>query len=219
MEIAVFVFDDLTTLDAVGPLEVLARLPAAEVRIVGKERGPVRAGKSSGGLGLVADFALSEVRGADIIVVPGGFGTRALVDDAEVLDWIRTVHETTTWTTSVCTGSLLLGAAGLMRGLRATTHWNAMDLLAGYGAVATKARVVVEGKIITAAGVSSGIDMALHLAALVAGDELAESLQLQIEYDPQPPFDAGSVDKVSAQVCARAKADIVETLRAQRGRS
>lgn len=200
MEIALFVFDDLTALDAVGPLEVIARLPGAEVKVVGKETGPVRAGAKSGRLGITADYALSEVMSPDILVVPGGFGTRALVDDAAVTGWIREVHQGTTWTTSVCTGALLLGAAGVLEGIRATTHWRAMDRLAAYGAIATRERVVIEGKVITAAGVSAGIDMALHLASKIAGADFARAVQLQIEYDPKPPFDSGSVEKASRKV-------------------
>jgi transcriptional regulator GlxA family with amidase domain len=206
MDIVLLIFDDLTTLDAIGPLEVLARLPEANVRIVAKAPGTVRAGKGSGGLGLVADAALSDIARADILLLPGGFGTDALSEDPAVLDWLRALHETTTWTTSVCTGSLLLGAAGLLDGLPATTHWAAMERLAGYGAVARHERVVSAGKIITAAGVSAGIDMALHLAERVAGREYAEMLQLQIEYDPQPPFDSGSIAKAPAAIRARAEA-------------
>ncbi len=206
MDIVVLIFDDLTTLDAIGPLEVLARLPEATVRVVAKAPGTVRAGRGSGGLGLVADAALSEVDRADILLVPGGFGTDALSEDPAVLDWLRALHETTTWTTSVCTGSLLLGAARLLDGLPATTHWAAMERLAGYGALARQERVVSAGKIVTAAGVSAGIDVALHLAQRVAGREYAEMLQLQIEYDPQPPFDSGSIAKAPAAIRARAEA-------------
>lgn len=200
MDIALLIFDDLTALDAIGPMEVLSRLPDARLKIVAKRKGEIRAHASSSSLGLIADHALTEVERAEILVVPGGMGTRKLVDDAAITDWIRALHETTAWTTSVCTGSLLLGAAGLLEGLRATTHWGAMDLLAGYGATPTSERVVEQGRIITSAGVSSGIDMALTLAAKVAGDEVAQSIQLSIEYDPQPPFDSGSVAKASDAV-------------------
>jgi transcriptional regulator GlxA family with amidase domain len=138
-------------------------------------------------------------------MVPGGFGTRALMTPNPLLDWIRAAHQTSQWTTSVCTGSLLLGAAGLLRGLEATTHWTVLDQLAALGARPTSRRVVEQGKIVTAAGVSAGIDMALTLAARIAGDEVAQAIQLGIEYDPQPPFDAGSPDK--------APRAIVESLR------
>ena len=198
MEITFLLFDNITALDAIGPLEVLARLPEAKVRFVGKQSGLVDSG--SGGLALRADYALDQVTKTDILVVPGGGGTRSLRYDSTVTGWIRAVHETTTWTTSVCTGSLLLGAAGLLQGLKATTHWSAMDLLAEYGAITTDERVIRQGKIITSAGVSSGIDMALTLAAELAGDTVAQSIQLGIEYDPQPPFDSGSLAKASPEV-------------------
>jgi putative intracellular protease/amidase len=198
VDIAVLVFPRLTALDAIGPYEVLQRLPCAQVRFVAAERGPVRT--EQGMLGIVADFDLGEVTGADILVVPGGIGTRALVSDAPTIEWIRAIDAGSTWTTSVCTGSLLLGAAGLLDGLKATTHWAALDLLEPYGATPVSERVVEQGKIITAAGVSSGIDMALRLAAHVAGDEIAQAIQLGIEYDPQPPFDSGSVAKATDAV-------------------
>jgi putative intracellular protease/amidase len=192
VEIAFFVFEGITALDAVGPYEVLSRLPGADVRFVGIEAGPKTTETRS--LTLVADFSLADVLEPDILVVPGGFGTRALLDDEEVLDWIRGVHETTTWTTSVCTGSLLLGAAGILEGLRATSHWAAVDRLVEFGAIPTRERVVEEGKVVTAAGVSSGIDMGLRLAERIGGEDLAKGIQLGIEYDPDPPFDAGSPD-------------------------
>jgi len=198
MDIALLVFPRLTALDAIGPYEVLQRLPGAQVRFVGAERGMVRT--EQGMLGIVADYDTSEVTSADILVVPGGIGTRALVSHEPLLEWIRAIDAGSTWTTSVCTGSLLLGAAGLLAGLKATTHWAALDLLEPYGATPVSERVVEQGKIITAAGVSSGIDMALRLAAHVAGDEIAQAIQLGIEYDPQPPFDSGSVAKATEAV-------------------
>jgi len=190
MDIAIPLFDGITALDAIGPYEVLSRLPGARVRFVAETPGPKRTDNKQ--LTLIADDALSAVPHPEIIMVPGGFGTRRLMTPNPLLDWIRTAHETSQWTTSVCTGSLLLGAAGLLKGLEATTHWAAMDDLAGLGARPTLQRVVFQGKIVTAAGVSSGIDMALTLAARIAGDEYAQTIQLGIEYDPQPPFDAGS---------------------------
>ena len=198
MDIAILIFDRLTALDAIGPYEVLQRLPGATVRFVGSERGPVRT--EQGMLGLVADFARDEVTRADILVVPGGIGTRPLVDDEPTLEWIRAIDAGSEWTTSVCTGSLLLGAAGLLEGKEATTHWRALELLGKFGATPVSRRVVEQGKVITAAGVSSGIDMALTLAARVAGDEIAQAIQLGIEYDPQPPFDSGSVAKAPEAV-------------------
>jgi putative intracellular protease/amidase len=198
MDIACFVFDGITALDIVGPYEVLQRLPDTTVKFVGVGRGEVRTDSRS--LALVADFAIDEVTTADVLVVPGGFATRALERDAAVLEWIRAIDVTTTWTTSVCTGSMLLAAAGLLEGKEATSHWASLERLREYGATPTAKRVVEQGKIVTAAGVSSGIDMALTLVARIAGDDYARAVQLGIEYDPQPPFDAGSVDKAPAHV-------------------
>jgi putative intracellular protease/amidase len=208
MEIAIPIFDRLTALDAVGPYEVLSRLPGARVRFVAQEPGPKQT--ETGMLTLTAEAALEDVPSPDVLVVPGGFGTRPLMEDEAMLDWIRGVHETSQWTTSVCTGSLLLAAAGLLDGLEATTHWGALDMLAQYGAKPTKKRVVEQGKIITAAGVSSGIDMALTLAARIAGDEVAEAIQLSIEYDPQPPFDSGSLEKAPEGVKQAAIASLAQ---------
>jgi len=198
MDITCLLFDGLTALDIVGPYEVLQRLPDANVQFVAEKAGPVRT--DNGFLALVADVARSDVSRSDVLVVPGGFATRALEEDASLLAWIRAIDATTTWTTSVCTGAMLLAAAGLLQEKEATTHWASLDRLAEYGAIASRERVVVQGKIITAAGVSSGIDMALTLAARIAGDEYAQSIQLGIEYDPQPPFDAGAVHKAPENV-------------------
>ncbi|MFE3093207.1 DJ-1/PfpI family protein [Streptomyces sp. NPDC059248] len=201
MQIAVLLFDRFTTLDAVGPYELLGRLPGAETVFVGKETGPVRG--DQGSLALVADRTLSQVGSPDIVLVPGGPGERDAMADEEITGWLRTVDAGTTWTTSVCTGSLVLGAAGLLNGRRATTHWLAMEDLAALGAEPSKERVVFDGKYVTAAGVSSGIDMALHLLGRIGGDELAQSVQLLTEYDPQPPYDAGSPDKAPAHLVQR----------------
>jgi putative intracellular protease/amidase len=204
VQIAIPVFEGLTALDAIGPYEVLSRLPGASVVIAGVAGpGPVRT--DNGMLGVVADVALSEVSDADVLVFPGGFGTRALMHDEAVLSWVRSVHERSEWTTSVCTGSLVLAAAGLLEGLKATTHWTQMELLESLGATPVSQRVVRQGKIVTAAGVSSGIDMALSLAALIAGDETARAIQLGIEYDPEPPFDSGSVAKADPALVARVR--------------
>lgn len=199
MEIAILLFDRLTALDAVGPYEVLSRIPGSRVRLVAREAGPVRTDNASP-LGLVADEPFSAVEAPDVLLVPGGPGEAAVRRDAEALDWVRRVHERTRWTTSVCTGSLILGAAGLLKGLQATSHWRALEQLREFGAEPSAERVVRQGKIITAAGVSSGIDMALQLAALEKGDVLAQALQLAIEYDPQPPFDSGSAEKAPPEV-------------------
>ena len=205
MEVAILIFDRLTALDAVGPYEVLRSVPGAKVKFVAKEPGPKRT--DAGSLALIADYALDDVPTPDIIVVPGGPGQIALMDDEPVLNWLRRAHSTSRWTTSVCTGSLILGAAGLLKGLRATTHWLAIETLRSLGATPVSERVVIDGTIITAAGVSAGIDMALTLVAREAGQTTAEAIQLGIEYDPQPPFDAGSPSK--------APVEIVELLRSR----
>ncbi len=193
MRIVIPLFAGFTALDAVGPYEVLSRLPGAELLFVAAETGPVRT--DTGVLALAADARFDEVDRCDVLVVPGGPGTRRLMRDPELTGWIRRVDESTQWTTSVCTGSLLLGGAGLLRGLDATTHWSATELLESLGARYVGERVVVQGKVVTGAGVSAGIDMALVLAGLTAGENTAKAIQLAIEYDPQPPFDCGSVAK------------------------
>jgi transcriptional regulator GlxA family with amidase domain len=201
MEVAILIFDRFTALDAIGPYEVLRSVPGSTVKFVAKQVGPTRT--DAGSLAVLADYTINEVTAPDIIVVPGGPGQQALMDDEPVLDWVRQAHKTSRWTTSVCTGSLVLGAAGLLRGLRATTHWLAYDVLASLGAQPTSERVVIEGKIITAAGVSAGIDMALRLVAMEAGEQIAQAIQLGIEYDPQPPFNAGSPSKAPAEIVER----------------
>ncbi len=193
MEIAMLLFDKLAPLDAVGPFEVMRNVPGWDVRTVAKEKGEVR--DEGGSLGLIADYALDEVRSPDIVLVPGGIGNRPLLEDETVLQWLRDVHRTTKWTTSVCTGSLVLGAAGLLRGKRATSNWLLLDALREYGADPVGGRWVEDGKVLTAAGVTAGIDMALHLVAEEVGPEVAQAVQLGIEYDPDPPFDSGSPDK------------------------
>jgi len=204
MNIAIPVFDGLTALDAVGPAEVLSRLPDANVRFIAARTGPVRT--DTGALTIVAELAFDQLVNPEVVVVPGGQVTRKLVDDERILGWLQRAHEGSEWTTSVCTGSLLLAAAGILDGLKATTHWLALDLLARYGAHPVSERVVKQGKVITAAGVSAGIDMALALSADIAGEQVAQAIQLSIEYDPQPPFDCGSP--------ANAPKEIVERLRA-----
>jgi transcriptional regulator GlxA family with amidase domain len=205
MEIAVLLYDRLTALDAIGPYEVLSRLPGARVSFVASESGPVRT--DNGMLTLLAERSIDELAAPDIVLVPGGPGEVAARAGSHVLDWLRAAHETTTWTTSVCTGSLILAAAGVLDGRRATSHWLALDALRELGAEPVPERVVQDGKIVTAAGVSAGIDMALTLVDSIAGREVAQAIQLAIEYDPQPPFDAGSP--------AKAPAGVVELLRSR----
>ena len=198
MKIAIPLHDRFTALDAVGPYEVLSRLPGATVQFVAVEPGMKRT--DTGMLGLSADLALDDLPDPEIVVVPGGYGTRALIEDERVVGWVRRAHDTSEWTTSVCTGALVLAAAGILQGLEATTHWLEYDLLERLGAHPVRRRVVRQGKVITAAGVSAGIDMALVLAAEIAGPDVAKAIQLGIEYDPQPPFDAGSPEKAGLEI-------------------
>ncbi len=198
MQIAIVLFDRFTALDAVGPYETLGRLPDAELFFVAERTGPVRT--DTGNLAITADRTFAEVPGPDIVVVPGGPGQTQQMENETLLDWLCAADATSTWTTSVCTGSLLLAAAGLLDGRRATSHWLALDYLKQFGAVPTGERVVLDGKYVTAAGVSSGIDMGLTLLGRIAGDEHAQAVQLLTEYDPQPPYDAGSPQKAPAHL-------------------
>jgi transcriptional regulator GlxA family with amidase domain len=200
MKTSILIFDGITALDAIGPYEVLRSVPGWEVEFVAKSTGEVRT--DSGHLGLSADRALADVSDPEIVLVPGGAGNRPLLDDEQVLSWLREVDRQTKWTTSVCTGSLVLGAAGLLEGKRATGHWLYLEPLRAYGADPVGGRFVEDGKVITAAGVSAGIDMALHLVGQEVGPEVAQAVQLGIEYDPQPPFDAGSPAKAPAEIVA-----------------
>ena len=203
LQIAIPLFPRFTALDAVGPYEVLQRIPTFDVTFVGHDLGEVRSENAM--LGLSVDATFEDLAQPDVIVFPGGVGTRPLETDERVLEWLRRAHTTTRFTTSVCTGSIVLGAAGLLRGLRATTHWSCYRELAAHGAEPTPERVVehLDRRIITAAGVSSGIDMALRLTELLADRTAAQAAQLMIEYDPQPPFDCGSVAKSDDIVMSR----------------
>jgi transcriptional regulator GlxA family with amidase domain len=203
MQIAIPLFDRLTALDGIGPYEVLQRLPDATVTFVGTHLGEVRS--ENGFLGLTVDALVEDVPRPDVVVVPGGIGSREAMKDERLLDWVRTAHETTRYTTSVCTGSFVLGAAGLLEGLTATTHWSVLNELEPLGATPTMERVVehLDRRIITAAGVSSGIDMALRLSELLVDDIAAKAMQLMIEYDPQPPFDCGHLEKAGDVVVER----------------
>jgi putative intracellular protease/amidase len=200
MQIAILLYDGFTALDAIGPYEVLSRLPGARATFVAAQPGPVRTDNDM--LSIVAERSLGDVPAPDIVLVPGGPGEVAARAGGPALEWLRAAHETSTWTASVCTGSLILAAARLLDGRRATSHWLAMDKLGELGAIPVDERVVFDGKLVTAAGVSSGIDMALALAARIAGEPVAHAIQLGIEYDPQPPFDAGSPDKAPAEIVA-----------------
>jgi putative intracellular protease/amidase len=209
MRIAIVLYDRFTALDAVGPYETLGRLPDAETVFVAERTGPVR--NETGNLALTADRTLADVPNPDIVVVPGGPGQESMMAHEPLLDWLRAADAGSTWTTSVCTGSLLLAAAGLLRGRRATSHWLALAELKRYGVEPTGERVVTDGKYVTAAGVSSGIDMGLTLLGRIAGDDHARMVQLATEYDPQPPYDAGSPEKAPAHVVEllRSHADVM----------
>jgi putative intracellular protease/amidase len=204
MDIAILIYPRFTALDAIGPYEVLSRLPDAKVTFVAEHASPQRTDTTQ--LAILADASIGELPHPDILLVPGGPGQAALMEDGPVHDWLRTAHETSIWTTSVCTGSLILAAAGILDGKRATSNWQAIEQLRSLGAEAVEERVVFDGKLATAAGVTAGIDMALQLAARIGGDQLAQAIQLGLEYDPEPPFDAGSPHK--------APAEIVEAVRA-----
>jgi putative intracellular protease/amidase len=202
MRIAIGLYERFTSLDAMGPFQVLSSLPGAEVVFVADKAGPVT--DESGFLTVTARASFADVPDPDVLLVPGGTVTATLVPHHPIVAWIARAHATTTWTTSVCTGALLLAGAGVLAGVEATTHWAAMDELARLGAVPVRERVVRRGKIVTAAGVSAGIDMALALAGVIAGPDFARTLQLMLEYDPAPPFDAGSPEKAGSATVERA---------------
>lgn len=198
MNLSAFIFDELTLLDLIGPLEILARIPNLEITLIGKKLTPIST--SVANIKLTPQKTITELANTDILLVPGGFGTRALSNDASLLAEIARLHQTTQWTVSICTGSILLAAAGLLSSIAATTHWSAVEELEHFGAIYKAERVIVQDKIITAAGVSSGIDMALLLASKLKGEMLAKAIQLSIEYDPRPPFEAGSPQKAGAEI-------------------
>jgi len=214
MQIAFALYPGFTALDAIGPYQVFTNLPGAEVVVVAERRG--RLDDDNDLLHFEVEHTLDEVPTPDVLIVPGGTITRRIAEaGGPLVDWVRAAHEHTTWTTSVCTGALVLGAAGVLDGKTATTHWHAAEHLARYGATSTEQRVVVDGKVVTAAGVSAGIDLALTLVGKLAGDEVAQAIQLGIEYDPQPPYDAGAPSKAPAairdlvdQVMTQAEADM-----------
>jgi putative intracellular protease/amidase len=204
-QIAIVTYPGCTALDFIGPYEVLRRLPDAEVRFVWHEPGPVTA--DSGVLVIGATHSFAETPSPDVVLVPGGMTAVERTQDEALLDWVRQAHRSATWTASVCTGSIILAAAGLLNGKRATSHWLALPMLKTLGAIAVSdERVVHEGQIVTSAGVSAGIDLALWLAGRIGGDDRAKVIQLSIEYDPQPPFDSGHTSKASAKTKAAAAA-------------
>ena len=205
IQIAIVVYPGFTALDFIGPYEVLRNLPGAEVRFVWHEPGPVAA--DSGVLLVGATHSFAETPSPDVILVPGGMSTFEHARDESLLDWVRRAHAGTSWTVSVCSGSLILAAAGLLEGKRATSHWMVVPMLRAFGVrpVADE-RIVQEGRIVTAAGVSAGIHLGIGLAGQIGGDAGAKAIQLAIEYDPQPPFDSGHLTKASAATKASATA-------------
>ncbi|MGK0441544.1 MAG: putative intracellular protease/amidase [Pseudohongiellaceae bacterium] len=203
MIINCLLFDRLTTLDAIGPMTVLSRLPDVEVNYIGLQKGLIRSVESK--LGLMIDHNLSSAPGCDILIVPGGPGIRDLLHNQPLLTFIKNTCDSAKWTASICTGSLLLGAAGLLQGKKATTHWNVLNDLKKYGATPVSERVVIEGNLIMGAGVAAGIDMALTLSSMIESEKTARAIQLKIEYDPAPPFNGGSPSKESTEVIALAR--------------
>ncbi len=211
MQIAIGLYEGVTALDFIGPYQVLTSRPGFEVVLCAAEAGPIV--DDNGLLALQVDATFADVATPDVLLVPGGWVTREIAAAGHpIVDWVRSAHETTTWTTSVCTGALVLGAAGVLDGLPATTHWMAYDELATYGAHPVEQRVVSSGRVVTAAGVSAGIDMALTLVGMIDGPDMAMAIQLGIEYDPQPPYDAGAPSKAPAGI-----RELVEAVSAERG--
>jgi transcriptional regulator GlxA family with amidase domain len=197
MKITFLLFENFTALDVVGPFEVLSRIPDGSISFVAMKAGDYHAPK---GLSIRADFQLNEITSPDIVVIPGGFGIDVLLNDPVVISWLQKVHQTSTWTTAVCSGSLLLATAGILKNKKATTHWLRKEQLRSYGVDVVDERYVHDGKIITSAGVSAGIDMALYLLSLIVNENFAKAIQLSMEYDPQPPFDAGSPEKAPKEI-------------------
>lgn len=202
MQIVFLFYHGMTALDAIGPHEILSHLPGTSVQRAARVQGAIH---TDSNVVLQADVSITDVSSADVLLIPGAGNATTLQQYPDILEWIRAIHKGTLWTTSVCTGSLILGAAGLLAGQKATTHWAAMDRLSIYGATPTNERVVESQKIITAAGVSAGMDMGLILAAKISGEKIAKTLQLAIEYDPMPPFDAGSPTKADPNLMAELK--------------
>ncbi|KRF41914.1 DJ-1/PfpI family protein [Paenibacillus sp. Soil787] len=206
MEVAILLYEGITALDAIGPYEVFAAVPGSNLKFVAKNKGLIKLDSGMGNM--YADYSFSEITSADILIIPGCRppNYKAPMNDSETLNWIRQIHETAQWTTTVCNGSLILSAAGLLNGIKATCHWGSFELLRSLGAVPTEERVVRHNKIVTSAGVSSGIDMALQLVAWEYGEDMGKMVQLILEYDPQPPFDTGSPSKAPAPLVEQVKA-------------
>jgi cyclohexyl-isocyanide hydratase len=205
LQIGSLLFEGLDQIDLTGPFEVLSRLPNSTYKIYAKTMAPIRDVK---GLALAPDALLKDAPPLDVLHVPGGFGQEALMDDEGLLDWVRTQAANATCVFSVCTGALICGAAGLLKGRRATTHWAAFDLLHHFGAIPVNERVVVDGNMVFAGGVTAGIDGALRVAADLRGDEVAQGIQLYMQYAPEPPFNAGVPETAPAEVLAKARSAV-----------
>jgi transcriptional regulator GlxA family with amidase domain len=197
IKIAVLLFDNYAALDVAGPYEVLSKIPNSKVYMTAVKPGLY---KNAKGLQMSADYFLKDIENPDILIIPGGFGIDSILNDQEILEWVQNAHKTSKWTVSVCSGALLLGAAGILKNCKATTHWNRKEQLAKYGAILQNERYVKEGKIVTSAGVSAGIDMSLYLLSLVVNENYAKVVQLGMEYDPKPPFDSGSLEKAPKEI-------------------
>ena len=204
IKIVIFLFDDYTALDVIGPYDILARMPGSKINFVGLNK---EIYKDSYGLGLKADYSIHDISETDISLIPGGFGIDKLLKNLELIEWIQKMDKTSNYTTSVCAGSILLAEAGLLDGKRCTTHWGRKKQLRNYNVKVSDKyeRYIHDGKVITSAGVSAGIDMALYLASLVAGEQTAKMIQLAMEYNPMPPFDWGTPDKVPKEVLEKMK--------------
>jgi transcriptional regulator GlxA family with amidase domain len=203
MKIAILLFDNFTALDVAGPYEVLSNIPNSKIYFVAVKPGLY---KNSQGIQIMAEYSLNDITDPEIVVIPGGFGIDSILKNTEILNWIKTVNEKSQWTTSVCSGALLLAEAGILNNRKATTHWNRVEQLKDYPVEFVNERYVKDGKIITSAGVSAGIDMALYLTSLVINENFAKAVQLAIEYDPKPPFDSGSPEKAPKEIVEKIKA-------------
>jgi transcriptional regulator GlxA family with amidase domain len=205
MKTSILIYDNYTALDIIGPYEVLSRVPNSEIYFTALKPGLYGDGKT---LQITAKYSLNDIANPDIILIPGGFGIDFLLKNQEIINWIQNAHKTSLWTTSVCSGALLLAAAGILKDCKATTHWNRKEQLKGYGVTVVDERYVKDGKIISSAGVSAGIDMALYLVSLLVDEKLAQAIQLSMEYDPKPPFDSGSPEKAPKEIVEALKQKI-----------
>jgi cyclohexyl-isocyanide hydratase len=214
--IGMLLFPRITQLDLTGPLELFHRVPDAKVNLLWKDLDPVR---TTSGMRILPTATLADSPPVDVLVVPGGYGTADLLDDQVVLDWLRTQARAARYVTSVCTGALLLGAAGLLQGYDAATHWAYMDLLPCFGARPVRRRVVVDRNRITAGGVTAGIDFGLRIVAALAGEETAQAIQLGLEYDPEPPFTTGHPDRAPAATVQRVTDLLAPAVEAHRAKA